>query len=180
MNTTSLDAELVEAARAGSSRAYERLVARHQQAVRGFLRRVCGDWQDADDLAQETFVAGWSALARYDGGSSVRTWLCAIAYRKALSSLRAGARSRARDGAYAATRPEAAEDAAPGEHVRLRLALGQLTVEQRAAVSLCLAADFSHNDAAMVMNLPLGTVKSHLARGRARLVEILGDGDERH
>ena len=179
MNAVSLDAELVEAARAGSARAYERLVARHQQAVRGFLRRVCRDGQDADDVAQETFVAGWSGLGRYDGTSSVRTWLCAIAYRKAISHQRSRLRAKARDGAYVAGRAETAEDAAPGEHVRLRQALAHLTIEQRAAVGLCLAADFSHNEAAKVMNLPLGTVKSHLARGRARLLEILGDGDGR-
>ncbi len=179
MNAVSLDADLVEAARGGSSRAYERLVSRHQQAVRGFLRRICGDWQDADDLAQETFVAGWSALGRYDGRSALRTWLCAIAYRKALSHQRARRRSLARDAAYADGRAEAADDASPGEHVRLRRAMAALSVEQRAVVSLCLAADFSHAEAAEVMNLPLGTVKSHLVRGRAKLLDVLGGGDER-
>ena len=179
MNAVSLDADLVEAARSGSNRAYERLVSRHQQAVRGFLRRVCGDWQDADDLAQETFVAGWSALGRYDGTAALRTWLCAIAFRKALSHRRSQRRTQTRDNAYAETRPEVAEDAFPGDHIRLRQAMAALSLEQRAAVSLCLAADFSHAEAAQVMNLPLGTVKSHLARGRARLLDVLGGGDDR-
>jgi RNA polymerase sigma-70 factor (ECF subfamily) len=179
MSAVSLDADLVEAARRGSSRAYERLVSRHQQAVRSFLRRVCGDWRDADDLAQETFVAGWGALGRYDGSASLRTWLCAIAYRKALTHQRARRRALERDTHYAAGRCEAADDASPEDHVRLRRAMAQLPVEQRAVVSLCLASDFSHNDAAKVMNLPLGTVKSHLNRGRQRLLEILGGGNDR-
>ena len=179
MNACNLDAELVEAARGGSSRAYERLVSRHQQAVRAFLRRVCGDWTDADDLAQETFVAGWAGLGRYDGAANLRTWLCAIAYRKALTHQRSRRRAQARDGAYLDGRAEVAEDASAAEHVRLRRAMAALSVEQRAAVSLCLAADFSHADAALVMNLPLGTVKSHLARGRALLLENLGGSDGR-
>jgi RNA polymerase sigma factor (sigma-70 family) len=174
MNMDDLDAELVEAARRGSSQAFERLVGRHQQAVRGFLRRTCGDWSDADDLAQDTFVAAWSALGRYKGEASVRSWLCAIAYRKALSHLRARGRGAARDRAYADSDDAVAQ--APGAEDRMDLAdaLASLPVEQRAAVSLCLAADFSHAEAAHALDLPLGTLKSHVTRGRSKLLEALG------
>jgi len=169
-----LDAELVEAARRGSNQAFERLVGRHQQAVRGFLRRTCGDWADADDLAQDTFVAAWTALGRYKGEASVRSWLCGIAWRKALSHRRSRGRGASRDRAFAEADDGLAE--APGEEERMDLAhaLAALPMEQRAAVSLCLAADFSHAEAAHALDLPLGTLKSHVTRGRAKLLEALG------
>jgi DNA-directed RNA polymerase specialized sigma24 family protein len=59
MILTSLDESLVAAAQGGSAEAFSRLVERHQQAVRAFLRRACGNWAQADDLAQETFLAAW-------------------------------------------------------------------------------------------------------------------------
>ena len=63
------DADLVAVARRGSQRAFQQLVERHQQAVRGFLRRTCADPGDADDLAQETFLTAWSSLLLYRGGA---------------------------------------------------------------------------------------------------------------
>jgi RNA polymerase sigma factor (sigma-70 family) len=173
-----LDAELVAEARRGSAQAFDRLVGKHQQAVRGFLRRVCGDWSDADDLAQDTFVAAWAGLARFKGGCSVRSWLCAIAYRKALSYRRSQGRGAARDGTY--VQLDADRPPAPGadDCLALAQALAALPVEQRAAVSLCLAADFSHAEAAEALGMPLGTIKSHVARGRAKLFESLGGDHE--
>lgn len=56
----------------------------------------------------------------------------------------------------------------------LKGALASLPMEQRAAVVLCLSEDFSHAEAAEALNLPLGTVKSHVARGRAKLLSVLG------
>ena len=177
MNLIDLDTVLVTEARRGSSQAFDRLVAKHQQAVRGFLRRVTGSWSDADDLAQDTFVAAWAGLGAYKGASSVRSWLCAIAWRKALSHRRSRGRSAARDGVWLAdgegpSAPEA-EDL-----IALAKALASLPIEQRAAVSLCLAAEFSHSEAAEALGLPLGTIKSHVTRGRAKLLEVLGDGDD--
>ena len=90
------DADLVAAARRGSQRAFQQLVERHQQAVRGFLRRACADPDDADDLAQETFLAAWSSLLLYRGGASLRSWLCAIAWKKSLSLRRSRGRERRR------------------------------------------------------------------------------------
>jgi RNA polymerase sigma-70 factor (ECF subfamily) len=167
------DLALAAAAKAGAPGAFERLVARHQQAVRAFLRRACGDWALADDLAQETFLAAWSRLGQLKADGSVRAWLCGIAYRKHLSARRTAGRRRARESAWEAERPSADQ---PMTHERLVLetAMQGLTPEQRACVALCLAADFSHAEAAEALSLPLGTVKSHVARGRARLLEALG------
>jgi RNA polymerase sigma-70 factor (ECF subfamily) len=125
--------------------------------VRSFLRRALDDPADADDLAQETFLAAWSTLGRYRGQASFRSWLCGIAWRKSLTSNRAAC-------------PDAALDAAR--------ALSALAPDERAAVALCLGADFSHAEAAEALGLPLGTIKSHVQRGRAKLLSVLGGSHE--
>lgn len=171
------DAELIAAAAAGSKGAFDKIVSRHQQAVRSFLRRVCGDAAEADDLAQETFVAAWTGLWRFQGGSSLRSWLCAIAWRKHQDAARSRRRAVRREtesslGAAAgvtADQPEARLD--------LAAALASLPEEQRAAVALCLGADFSHAEAAAALELPLGTIKSHVTRGRERLMARLAGPD---
>ena len=171
------DEDLAAAAAAGSEGAFSRLVERHQQAVRAFLRRACGDWALADDLAQETFLAAWSRLDRRTPGASLRAWLCGIGYRKALTALRTERRSRRRDADYLEAAGPSGE-ARPEDRLALEAAMADLPVEQRACVALCLAAEFSHAEAALALELPLGTVKSHVARGRARLLERLGIADD--
>ncbi len=169
------DEELLAAAAKGSERAFGILVDRHQQAVRAFLRRVAVNRDEADDLAQETFLSAWSSAGSFRGGSAVRSWLMGIAWRKAKSAARSLFRGMARDGAYEQRALlEREEGAGIEDRLSLQKALGGLSLEQRAAVALCLASDFSHGDAAEALGLPLGTVKSHVARGRAKLVEALG------
>lgn len=172
------DAALLRAARDGSDRAFARIVERHQQAVRAFLRRVCGDWALADDLAQETFLAAWARLDRVDDEGNLRAWLCGIGYNKCLTALRSAKRARARDADYEAERMRSAP-AMTDERIALEQALAGLPLDQRAAVALCLAGDFSHSEAAAALNLPLGTVKSHVSRGRERLLQALGADDDR-
>jgi RNA polymerase sigma-70 factor (ECF subfamily) len=167
------DADLVEAARRGSDAAFERIVAHHQQAVRAFLRRIGGDAADADDLAQETFIAAWGELDRFRGQSTLRSWLCGIAYRKRLSQRRARRRSEARDARFIEAEAMGPAGARSDDRLDLARAMAELPIEQRAAVSLCLAADFSHAEAAAALHLPLGTVKSHVTRGRAKLLQAL-------
>ena len=176
MSPAGLDEALVAAAQGGSTEAFARLVERHQQPLRAFLRRTCGDWALADDLAQETFLAAWSRIGRLKAGASVRAWLCGIGYNKHLSVRRSAARTRARDALYEADRPVMAEgDVA--DRMSLEAAMAELPADQRACVALCLASDFSHAEAAEALGLPLGTVKSHVTRGRARLLQALGGPD---
>jgi RNA polymerase sigma factor (sigma-70 family) len=177
MSPASLDEVLVAAAQGGSAEAFSRLVERHQQALRAFLRRACGDWAMADDLAQETLMAAWSRIGRLKAGASVRAWLCGIGYNKHLTAVRSAGRERVRGAAYEADR-QAALDAAPEDKIALDKAMSGLPSEQRACVALCLAADFSHAEAAEALDMPLGTVKSHVSRGRARLLQALGVCDD--
>ena len=178
MMLASLDESLVAEAQAGSPQAFSRLVDRHQQAVRAFLRRACGgDWALADDLAQETFLTAWTRIGRLQTGASVRAWLCGIGYNKHLTARRSAGRDRTREALYEAEKPVGA-GACNEDRMALEAAMADLPEEQRACVALCLAADFSHAEASEALGLPLGTVKSHISRGRARLLQALELSDD--
>ncbi|WP_395647592.1 RNA polymerase sigma factor [Terricaulis sp.] len=176
--TTNEEVRLIATARKGDGRAFASLVSENQQAVRGFLRRFTGVWSDADDLAQEAFVIAWSRLERFEGRSSFRSWVCGIGYRLARDARRAENRAMMRDTDWA-TEAHDAGDAAPIEdRIALARAMAALPDDQRAAVALCLGEGFSHGDAADILKLPLGTVKSHVTRGRERLLKALETKDE--
>ncbi|MGR4866469.1 RNA polymerase sigma factor [Caulobacter sp. LARHSG274] len=169
-----MDAPLVRAARSGSQSAFARLVATHERPLRGFLRK--SGFGDADDIAQEAFLAAWSGLARLKDDDGFRAWLFGVAWRKAIDHGRTARRSARRDQAW---RQEQADDtpreADPADRMALQAALADLPADQRACVTLCLGQGWSHGEAAQALNLPLGTVKSHVNRGRERLLVLLGD-----
>jgi RNA polymerase sigma factor (sigma-70 family) len=172
------DAELLAAVCEGSERAFNRLIDRHQQAVRNFLRGIAAR-EDADDIAQETFLAAWTQARAFRGGSSVRSWLFSIAWRKAKDAQRWWFRRWRRDTAWHEMETGGeVEDSAKPERIVLRRALVSLSIDQRAAVMMCLAHGFTHAEAAEALDIPLGTIKSHVARGREKLREALGDGND--
>lgn len=176
MGDRTTDAGLVASARAGSDAAFARLVERHQAPVRAFLRRLLGRSRDeADDLAQEVFVAAWGSLGRLKDPAGLRSWLFGIAWRKAQDRIRSELRSQARDRSWL---DETEPTGGISEEDRLALAdaMAGLPADQRACVALCLADGWSHPEAAEALELPLGTVKSHVARGRARLLAVLTGG----
>lgn len=167
------DAALLAAVSQGSEQAFNRLVDRHQRAVRAFLRGLVTS-ADADDLAQEVFLAAWSRADSYRGDASVRSWLCSIAWRKAKDSHRRVFRRREREATYTeAMAASASGGASADEQLALQRAMTSLSMNERAAVLLCLAGDFSHAEAAEALGMPLGTIKSHVSRGRERLRDAL-------
>jgi RNA polymerase sigma factor (sigma-70 family) len=167
---------LVIRARAGSADAFGRLVQMHQQALRAFLRRLCGNAADSDDLAQETFVFAWEHMARFDATRAFRPWLFGIAWRKFRERKRSFLRLIRREG-RAAEAAETVYQPDPGLRLDLEKAAAGLPAEQRAALLLCLGCEFSHAEAAEALALPLGTVKSHVARGREKLIAALEGHD---
>jgi RNA polymerase sigma factor (sigma-70 family) len=169
----SSDAHLLAEVSEGSQRAFNQFVDRHQQAVRNFLRRVVGHG-DAEDVAQEAFLAVWAGAADFRGSDDARSWLFGIAWRKAKDTQRSTFRRWQRDTAWQAER---ADHAQPAGELRYALAqaLASLTLDQRAAVMLCLAQGYSNEEAAEILQMPLGTVKSHVLRGREKLRGLLGD-----
>jgi RNA polymerase sigma factor (sigma-70 family) len=170
------DAELLAAVCEGSERAFNRLIDRHQQAVRNFLRGIAAR-EDADDIAQETFLAAWTQARAFRGGSSVRSWLFSIAWRKAKGAQRGWFRRRARETAWNEMSSGDKPREVPAEdRLALDQALATLPLDQRAAVMLCLGCGLTHAEAAEALDIPLGTVKSHVLRGRERLRDVLGEG----
>lgn len=161
-------------ARAGSDAAFGRLVAAHQAMVRGFLRRLLGgSWADADDVAQEVFVQAWEGLHAVREPERFRSWLIGIAWRRAQDHIRRRSRQARRDQDWlqAQTAPQGI---GPDDKLALEAALGALAPDVRACVALALAEGWTHGEISASLNLPLGTVKSHVTRGRDRLLKSLG------
>ena len=174
MTQDSAEPALVARARAGSADAFGRLVHMHQQGLRAFLRRLGA--RDADDIAQETFVFAWEHMARFDSARPFRPWLFGIAWRKFREGKRSWLRRLTRQG-HATADMETALQPDPGLKLDLAKALGDLSPEQKAALLLCLGCEFTHAEAAEALAMPLGTVKSHVARGREKLTAALGERD---
>jgi RNA polymerase sigma-70 factor (ECF subfamily) len=168
------DEALARDAKRGSNSAFESLVRRNQSLVRGFLRRMTGNAALADDLAQETFLAAWRRIGSYEGKGAFRGWLCRIAYTQFLQHRRSAKASSARDVAYMADADLTQDDqAAADARLDLDRLLAPLSPEQRAAMALCYGEGMSHAEAADALGLPLGTVKSHVLRGRERVMKSL-------
>jgi RNA polymerase sigma factor (sigma-70 family) len=168
------EAALVAAIRDGSEHAFNVLIDRHQRAVRAFLCRVLGNATEADDIAQDTFVAAWTQARSFRGETSVRSWLCGIAWRKAKGAQRSWARRRLRDAVHYEQMSAPESTGTPIEdRLAVRQALLALPLEQRAAVTLCLVSGCSHLEASAIIGVALGTVKSHVSRGRERLRRAL-------
>jgi RNA polymerase sigma-70 factor (ECF subfamily) len=170
------DAALVAAARSGSDAAFARIVDRYQGPVRSFLRRICINEADADDLAQEVFLSAWTRLRLLKDAARLKSWLFGIAWRQSKMRARSMARTRQRDQDWHELQDDRTDSAAE-MNLAMQQALAELTPEQRAGVALCLAGGWSHAEAAEVLDMPLGTLKSHVSRGRARLVAVLGVGE---
>jgi RNA polymerase sigma-70 factor (ECF subfamily) len=151
--------------------AFGELVRRHQSPVRAFLTRMTrGDSHLADDLAQETFLKVWQKLYTFRGNAKFSTWLFGIAF----NEFRGAARQRKELALDDLTEspPELEEpSAAANSNLRLDLteALKRLNSSERAAILLCCQNGLSHEEAAQVLDCPLGTVKTNVLRGKEKL-----------
>jgi RNA polymerase sigma factor (sigma-70 family) len=150
-------------------RAFEQLVRRHQGMVRAQLcRLVHGDVAAADDLAQETFLLAWRKLDQFRNQAKFSTWLYRIAYTCFLQASRKKSwiDRRAED-------HEVEHMQAPAQAMDLRLdlmrAMLHLSAAEQAVLLHCAQLGLSHEEAAYVLDMPLGTVKTHAARGKAKL-----------
>jgi RNA polymerase sigma factor (sigma-70 family) len=173
-----LDATLVTRSLAsddGAARAaFSHLLRRHQGLVRAQLRRLCnGDDAWADDLAQECFLQAWRKLEQFRFESKFSTWLYRIAYTCFLQSHRAKPPEEMAMPDDLALH-EASEEQNHGLVIDLQKAMAQLAVGERDAIMHCYHMDLSHEEAAQVLAMPLGTVKSHIQRGKEKLRALLG------
>ena len=174
------DSQLIARCVVGDDRhAFAELVRRHQSAVRACLRRLtAGNHALADDLAQETFVLAWRNLKSFRQDAKFSTWL----YRIATNCWLMDARTRKeellgdREAALAddQTMPhlsEATPDHARSATLKLDLerAMAVLSEAERAAIVQCYHNDLTHEEAAYVLDCPVGTVKTHVLRARQKL-----------
>jgi RNA polymerase sigma factor (sigma-70 family) len=169
------DLELVALSAAGSPAAFGELVRRHGAAVRGLLRRMGADGALADDLAQDAFLAAYEQIAEFRGDGAFQAWVKRIAARLYVKRWRKDART---DLMAELPEPGPASDRNGGADGRIDLdqALRALSPAERMCVSLCYGAGLSHGEAALVLNSPLGTVKSHVKRGLDKLRDRLAPG----
>jgi RNA polymerase sigma-70 factor, ECF subfamily len=175
------DAQLIARCVVADDRhAFAELVRRHQSAVRACLRKLTGgNHALADDLAQETFVLAWRNLKAFRQEARFSTWL----YRIATNCWLAQARKRReellgdRDGQVADDDPDTDDPAeAVADHTRsaslkldLERAMRVLSEPERAAIVQCYDNDLSHEEAAYVLGMPVGTVKTHIYRAKQKL-----------
>jgi RNA polymerase sigma-70 factor (ECF subfamily) len=174
------DAELIAKALLDDDRhAFATLVRRHQSGVRGLLRRLTdGNEALADDLAQETFIKSYRALKSFRGGSKFSTWLHRIAYNSFISHVR-GEKPTLDYDDYAATESGHREETQSINLAHdLKQALRALNEAERSAIQLCCQSGFSHDEAAQILQQPLGTVKTNIARGKEKLRELLAAWQE--
>lgn len=154
--------------------AFGQLVKRHQAAVRNFLRHLNGsDFAQADDLAQETFIQAYRGLSKFRGTAGFSTWLLGIAH-----NLHRNARRRQRDFAPLSD-CETKEHSIPAsaDHSDLKedlaVAMRGLSDEERLALHLGFEQGLSHGEISSLLDWPIGTVKTHIARGKDKLRSLL-------
>lgn len=156
-------------------RAFEQLLRRHQGMVRAQLRRLLhGDDAKADDLAQETFLLAWRKLHQFRGEARFSTWLYRITYSCFLQA------HRKRSSFADEIDCDALDHISPPPHaIDLRLdverAMRRLSAAEQIVLLHCVQLGLSHDEAAYVLAMPLGTVKSHAARGKTKLRSLLAD-----
>lgn len=150
--------------------AFGELVKRNQSLVRNLLLRMTGNRAIADDIAQEAFLHAFERLDQFRGVGSFRSWLCRVAYTKMLMSVRKRqSETRMKDAVASMQVGDAPREVEREAVLDLDRALATLDEPERAAVILSYAGNFSHAEIADALKLPLGTVKSHISRGRAKL-----------
>ncbi len=153
--------------------AFAELVRNHQSTVRGLLRQLTRtDLALADDLAQETFVRAYRNIRSFRGEAKFSTWLYRIAY----NCFREEARKRKELVGIDETQLEAEHDPQtvdPALRHDLAQALQLLPLHERAAVLLCCQNGLSHDEASRVLEIPLGTVKTNVLRGREKLKKAM-------
>jgi RNA polymerase sigma factor (sigma-70 family) len=155
--------------------AFGELVRRYQSEVRHFLRRLTKmDISRADDLSQETFIKAYRSISKFRGRAKFSSWLYRIAHNTFLNDCRKRRELLTSEGEF---------DHFADESIRLPKglvsdvddALSQLELGERAVFDLYYRKGMTHSETAEALELPLGTVKTHLSRGKEKLRTLLKD-----
>ncbi|MBI3965658.1 MAG: sigma-70 family RNA polymerase sigma factor [Chloroflexi bacterium] len=169
------DAPLVRQSRDGDRDAFAALVSRHQRSVFNLAFRLLGNYDDASDAAQETFLIAWRRLDSFREEARFSTWLYRIAYNVCLKRLELRRRDGSAGEADLAGEPAPTESAGTQAERRVLVAEGiaTLPLKYRAVVVLFYLREHTYEEIAEILDLPVGTVKTHLFRARQLLKEAL-------
>lgn len=156
-----------------NTKAFDRLVQKYQSSVRCFfLHLTCGDSNLSDDLAQDTFIKAYTSLASFQNLSSFSTWLYRIAYNVFYDYIRNHKEMVDLDtGEVDAIHCTIQENI--GQKMDIYQALKTLKETERICIALFYMEDVSIDKIAGIMEIPIGTVKSHLSRGKEKLAVFL-------
>ena len=180
---TSGDLELVRRAQAGDEQAFGQLVERNRRAVYRAAYAALGSSHDADDVAQETFVAVYQKLHGFRGDASFKTWVLAIAWRKALDRRRSVARwlrltvpDRGPEGTADLVERLPAADRSPADTLQgtelqqqLKQLIATLPRKLRDALLLAGSGEYSYEQIGEMLAIPVGTVKWRVSEARRLL-----------
>jgi RNA polymerase sigma-70 factor (ECF subfamily) len=183
------DEELLDCFRRGQREAFGVLVRRYEGELFGYLRRYLGDGNLADDVFQNTFLQLYTKIGKYEPGRPVRPWLYTIATHQAIDALR-------RQGRHpTASLDQERDDSTPGEYPQLlavmesrspgpvdqvqgderrqmvRASVDRLPVSLRQVVVLAYYQGLKYKDIALILDIPVGTVKSRLHAALMKLQE---------
>ncbi len=184
------DQEVIEQALAGRERAFRELIGRYERPVFSLIYRLVRDRERAEDLAQDTFIKVLNALDRYDPSYKFSSWIFKIAHNTALDHLRrrepetlsldGSPHARTAAEIEATTLSPASDDESPEDFAASRevgeeieRAIGTIRAEYRTAILLCHVEGRPYEEIAEIMNVPLGTVKTFIHRGRNELKKQL-------
>ena len=180
------DGELAALAKSHDQQAYREFLRRYKAPVFRLIRGTVGDGAEALDLTQETFVAAFQAIGRYDGARPFRVWIARIA----LNKCRDWARRRRVRAFFASALPlesanrVASDGPAPDRHAvdtdelaRVQTAMAALPAKLREAIVLCGVEEMTQQDAADALGVTVKTVETRLYRARRRLRALLDQGE---
>lgn len=156
----------------GREREFDALVGQYQRKVFRLIFSMARNASVAEELTQEVFLKIWRAFDRYDSRASLSTWIYTIAKNTALTWLRSESYRRAIPLDSAG---EPSTNAPADARCDIRSCVERLPAEQRQVVEQYYFQDRSVDDVAEILNLPAGTVKSHLFRARRSLAAMLGE-----
>ena len=180
------DRELVSRAQSGDRSALDELLRRHYDRIYAICRRIAGNDADAADAAQEALMAIVRGLERFDGRAAFSTWSYRVATNACLDELRRRKRrptptdvDEHADWSTQTADVEAGEfDDRMVEREAMSTALAELPEDFREPVVLRDCAGLDYAEISQTLGIPPGTVRSRIARGRAKLAEILESGNQ--
>lgn len=175
------DLELISETRKGNNEAFSVLISRYQEQVAKTVIGMLGDCMEADDVGQETFIRFYRSIDKFRGDAALGTYLTKIAMNLSLNELRKRKREYS---IFTSRREEEKElyvmnsvDQSEVDEIKeaVQVAIGKLSPKYRAVIVLRLIDGYSTKETAEILNLPVGTVLSRLARAQDSLKDKLGN-----